>query len=186
MKTRKRVFLFLMVGCAAAAALTYLLRAAREGSPAAGMDAALVERYLLFIIGVALAYGFAAAAFLPRERLYVQPRGIWLSVALIALLLGNAFTSIGFWLTRLIETDMAPGLVTLLAVAGTLNVVFALAMWNCRKWGVAGFVLCSLGVLAVNLIGRLPGVLTAASLLGTALVAGLALHDWKSGQWKWW
>jgi hypothetical protein len=186
MKSRKHVYLILMIVCAAAAVMAYLLRATREGFPAAiGMDAALVERYLVFIIGAALAYGFAAATFLPVVPAPAQGRGAVLSILLIGTLLGNALTSIGFWLTRLVETDMAPSLVTLLALTSTLNVVLALAMWNYRKWGVIGFVLCSLVVLAVNLIGRLPGVLIAASLLGTALVAGFSFASWKSSEWKW-
>lgn len=196
MKNKRTIFLICSILFAILAVIAYVLQTLKEESVLssiqinkfqaeelrrqAGLDQPYLIRYIWFVINAVLSFGFSAAAFLHLPLPPIKQRSPFLTIYLLVILIFSPMTAIGFWLTRLMETDMAPSLVTVLASCSTCLFFFALAIWNYRKWGVAGFLVCSLIVFTINLIGRIPLVLMLASLAGTILLLPLVFPIWKT------
>lgn len=82
-----------------------------------------------------------------------KERGIWLSAALVLLLLRNIVGAIGiFYLRGLDDLETPAWAIALLGLTALADVVAALAMWYWKKWGLTLFGISTVVGIAVGIV----------------------------------
>jgi hypothetical protein len=111
-----------------------------------------------------------------------RQRGGCLTAFLILMLVVNPLTGLYYLFAGSSLSQSLPSLpgwaVPALGVLALVNFVFALAIWNWKKWGVYGFAASSAIVFVINLIslGLLPAL---TGLVGLGLLAYLLRGVWQ-------
>lgn len=109
-----------------------------------------------------------------------QPtRGKFLSGYLIFMMVVNLFIGIYYIANSSTRTipRLSPELITLSGIASLANFVFAMALWNWKKWGLYGFMVSAAFAFMVNLANF--GLTTALTgLAGLAFLIFLLRKIW--------
>lgn len=110
-------------------------------------------------------------------------RGIWLAFFIIFMVLSNAITASSYFTNaeQVASTvpNLTPTFVQLLGLGTIMNVVFAAAIWNWKRWGLYGFYAMSVLAAAVNLYLGFNLVWVAIGLSGAAILFLLVRKKWE-------
>ena len=108
-----------------------------------------------------------------NERQEVK-RGFWLSSFLIAVMLFNPLIAVSYMTIYEQLIDVMPQLTQITAYAlaffGFANFIFAIGMWNWKKWAVYGFYISVVCTFILNLMIGL-GIANSIASLFSALIA---------------
>lgn len=110
-----------------------------------------------------------------------RKRGGCLTAFLVLMLIANPLTGLYYLFAGSTVRQALPSMpgwvIPVLALFALANFVFALGMWNWKKWGVYGFAASSLLIFVVNVIaiGFVPALL---GLVGLVILAFLVRPVW--------
>jgi hypothetical protein len=79
----------------------------------------------------------------------------------------------GEMVSRALPEDVSPNILYLLALAGILNVVFAILLFQWKRWGFYGFILSGLAGFIINMYIGLGAGSSLGGLLGIAVLYGI-------------
>lgn len=108
---------------------------------------------------------------------------------LILMIIGNALTAVTYvFMGDMIAQNFPGGISTsmlmLLSVIGIANVVFAVSLWQWKRWGFYGFLASSVITLAINLSIGVGIGQSFGGLIGIAILYGV-LQMQQSGSSGW-
>jgi hypothetical protein len=111
-----------------------------------------------------------------------QERGGCLTIWLILMALGSAYTIFSYLTNTATYTQLYPGSSTitflLLAGLGVLNLVCVYALWTWKKWGFYLFIGTAAVALVINLLLGIPVLFALAGLIGVGILWLLLRSRW--------